>query len=132
MKNIALYSTLLMLFVTKVEARSFEIWRTTIARGPRTDVQVTTAPAYVHKVEVAFGTGATNASFQIFGGTWAGNKLSTGTAYGTGTSGDFYYPLCVYPTGFMFSSVGGSTVTAFWDYLYKAPGGLESTGLSGR
>ena len=130
MKTIVLCLGALAFFSVRAESRNYEIWRATIAIGAQTNVFVTTAPAYVWKIEVA--SGAPGSTFQIFGGTEAALKVTTSPAYDTSSSQNFYYPLSSHATGFMFTSVGASTVTAYWDYLYKSPSGQESVGLGGR
>lgn len=119
-----------MFFSVKLEARNFEVWRTTIVSGPRTNVNLTTATSYVYKIEVP--TAASGSTFQMYGGTWIGGRYSTSPAYDTSSSEYYYYPLRPYASGYMFTTVGNSTVTVYWDYIYKSPLGLESIGLDYR
>jgi len=127
MKKIVLSLLFLACLVVKSEARNFEIWRTTIIAGAWTDVQLTTAPSYIYKVEVA--SAQAGSTFRVNGGTWATNKYSTSPLYDTGSVQNFYYPLLHDASGYLYTTVGNSTIIVYWDYLYASPRGQESKGL---
>lgn len=119
----------LFLLAPKVEARNFEIWRSTIIRGAWTNVQITTYPAYLYKIEVP--TAAPGSTIQFFGGGTIDNKTSSGPIYDISNTQNFYYPLRPYTSGYMFTSVGNSTSTLYWEYLFRTPESEKSNGLTG-
>jgi len=128
-KKVVLSLFAVFCFFVKSEARNFEVWRTSITNAPVSNLSVTTASAYINKIEVLqSGYGS---MFTVKGGTWIGNISSTRT-YDTSTSGKYYYPLMPYPTGFILTVVGTATVEAYWEYMFQSPKGQESKGLDNR
>lgn len=115
------------------ENTNFSLYRTTIIAGAWTNALVATSPVCIAEIEVT--SAVVGSSFQIFNSTWANGKQSTSAVYDTSSSLNRYEPRFILSIGtttdtdgFMFTSIGGSTIVVKWDWLYSIPVGQEAKG----
>lgn len=100
--------------------------RSTTIAGAWTHALVATGPVYLYDIDVP--TGASGSHFRYFNSTWAGGITSTSTWYDTGSVLNKYDLSKILNSGFMFSTIGNSTITVKWDWFISANPGQESRG----